>query len=353
MADGIIVDNGDLTDYPVATDDDGSFQHQYVKLEYGADGTFTKVATGANALPIQDGGNSITVDGTVAATQSGTWTLGANSGVDVGDVTINNASGASAVNIQDGGNSITVDGTVAATQSGTWNVGTVTTLTSVTNAVAVTDNSGSLTVDAPVGTPVFVRLSDGSSAITTLPVSLSSVPSHAVTNAGTFATQVTSIAAGTNNIGDVDVLTVPATTLGHKAYTASIASALTTELDALGNNSNTAASSAIDNTSNLDLYHDLTLTVATQGVARSAGATIEIYMTMALDGTNYDDVSHETAELVAVFSLDAATTARQLTRRDIPVPPGLFKYFARNRTGQSLAANSSLLEYRAHSRRIA
>jgi hypothetical protein len=36
-------------------------------------------------------------------------TLGANSGVDIGDVTINNAAGAAAVNIQDGGNSITVD----------------------------------------------------------------------------------------------------------------------------------------------------------------------------------------------------------------------------------------------------
>lgn len=51
----------------------------------------------------------------VQAAQSGTWTLGANSGVDIGDVTINNASGASAVNIQDGGNSITVDGTVSVT----------------------------------------------------------------------------------------------------------------------------------------------------------------------------------------------------------------------------------------------
>lgn len=56
-------------------------------------------------------------------------------------------------------------------------------------AVPVTDNSGSLTVDAPVGTPAFVRLSDGSAAITTLPVSVASVPSHAVTNAGTFAVQ--------------------------------------------------------------------------------------------------------------------------------------------------------------------
>jgi len=38
--------------------------------------------------------------------------------------------------------------------------------------IPVSDNSGSLTVDAPVGTPAFVRLSDGAAAITTLPVSL-------------------------------------------------------------------------------------------------------------------------------------------------------------------------------------
>lgn len=70
---------------------------------------------------------------------------------------------------------VTNAGTFAtqSTQSGTWNVGT---LTTITNAVAVTDNGGSLTVDAPVGTPVFVRLSDGSSAISTLPVSIASVP---------------------------------------------------------------------------------------------------------------------------------------------------------------------------------
>jgi len=45
---------------------------------------------------------------------TGAATLAAQTqpGVDIGDVTINNAAGASAVNIQDGGNSITVDGTV-------------------------------------------------------------------------------------------------------------------------------------------------------------------------------------------------------------------------------------------------
>jgi hypothetical protein len=135
----------------------------------------------------------------------------------------------------------------------------------------------------------------------------------------------------------------------HKSYTASIASALTTDLNSLANGSASAASAALDNTSNLDLYHDLTLTVAAQGSARSAGATVSVYLVMALDGTNYDDVNATTAELVAVFPLDAATTARQVTRRDIPVPPGLFKYFVVNNTGQAFAASGNIVEFRAHS----
>lgn len=75
------------------------------------------VADAGGALSVDDNGGSLTVDGTVAlgAGAASIGTLGANSGIDIGDVTINNASGASAVNIQDGGNSITVDGTVTVT----------------------------------------------------------------------------------------------------------------------------------------------------------------------------------------------------------------------------------------------
>jgi len=47
--------------------------------------------------------------------------------------------------IGDGGGSITVDGTVAATQSGVWNIGTV---TSITNDVNIADGGNSITVDA-------------------------------------------------------------------------------------------------------------------------------------------------------------------------------------------------------------
>jgi len=153
------------------------------------------------------------------------------------DVTVDNAAGASAVNIQDGGNSITVDGSVSvsaiaagdnnignvdvvtlpalaagtnnigdvdvltlpALPAGTNNIGDVDVLTvpaplnvvgggieaaalrvtlasDSTGVVSVDDNGASLTVDAPVGTPVFVRLSDGASAIATLPVSAASLP---------------------------------------------------------------------------------------------------------------------------------------------------------------------------------
>jgi hypothetical protein len=138
-------------------------------------------------------------------------------------------------------------------------------------------------------------------------------------------------------------------TTKHKAYTAAIASVLTTDLNSLANAGISAASSALDNTSNLDLYDDLTFTIATQGGARSAGATVSVLMVQALDGTNYDDVETTCGQLVAVFPLDAATTARQVSVRDVPIPPGLFKYFVRNNTGQAFASSGNILERRPHS----
>lgn len=52
MADNVTVDNGALTDFDVATDEDGTNKHhQYVKLEFGADGVFTKVDA-SNPLPV-------------------------------------------------------------------------------------------------------------------------------------------------------------------------------------------------------------------------------------------------------------------------------------------------------------
>lgn len=60
------------------------------------------------------------------------------------------------------------------------------------NPVPISDNAGSLTVDAPVGTPVFTRLSDGSAALVGQKVMASSLPvtiasdQSAVPVSGTF-----------------------------------------------------------------------------------------------------------------------------------------------------------------------
>ena len=134
-----------------------------------------------------------------------------------------------------------------------------------------------------------------------------------------------------------------------KGYTAASASVLTTEVNALANNANSAASSAVDNTSNLDRFMDLELVLSTQGSARSAGATVQVFMTRSVDGTNYDDVNETTASLVAVFALDAATTARRLSVGNIRVGPGKWKLFARNQTGQAFGATTNILNHRFYS----
>lgn len=121
-------------------------------------------------------------------------------GTDIGDVTINNTSGASAVNIQDGGNSITVDGTVAIT--------------------------GGLT--------------DTELRATAVPVSVSSIPSHNVTNTGTFATQATLAAETTKVIGTVNIassqsVSVTQATASTLNCTEASASAIKTAVEALDN----------------------------------------------------------------------------------------------------------------------
>lgn len=184
---------------------------QRVKLAYSADGSETHVAADADGLLVNLGANNdVTVTGSVAATQSGTWTVVVSGTVAISAAALPLPSGAATAAKQPAigtagtpsADVISVQGVSGGTalpvsQSGTWSVtvadggGSITVdgSVSITGSVAVTDGGGSLTVDAPVGTPVFVRLSDGSAAITTLPVSLASVPSHAVTNAGTFAVQ--------------------------------------------------------------------------------------------------------------------------------------------------------------------
>jgi filamentous hemagglutinin len=107
-------------------DTDASITGTALMFESNTGTSAVSVVSNSAPLPISDAGGSLTVDGTVTAELSATDnavldtidavldTINAKlvTGTDIGDVTINNAGGAAAVNIQDGGNSITVDGSL-------------------------------------------------------------------------------------------------------------------------------------------------------------------------------------------------------------------------------------------------
>lgn len=324
---GLATDTNQLTEISYLTSIDGNI------IKADTDNVTLKAQTNpfTSAIPVADNGGSLTVDGTVAATQSGTWNItnvsgtvslptgaatettlsalntkvtacntgavtisaalpaGTNNIGDVGVVTLPNVTLASqgnpftaAIPVSDNGGSITIDGTVAATQSGTWNVtnvsGTISlptgaatesTLASLngkvtacdtgavtisaalpagnnnigdvdvatlpnvtlasqanpfTSALPISDNGGSVTVDGTVAATQSgtwnitnvsgtVSLPTGAATETTL-----AALNTKVTACNTGAVTISAaLPAGTNNIGDVDILTLPSVTLASQA----------------------------------------------------------------------------------------------------------------------------------------
>lgn len=131
------------------------------------------------------------------------------------------------LSVDDNGGALTVDGTVAATQSGTWNVGTVTTVTTcstVTNLSQLGGQAISMGTGArdagtqrvtiatndvvPVSGTVAVT---GMTACNTGAVVLAAGTAE-IGKLGAGTAEIGKLAAGTANIGDVDVLTIAAGT---------------------------------------------------------------------------------------------------------------------------------------------
>jgi len=152
----------------------------------------TLAALNAKVTAVDTG--AVVVSSSALPTGAATAALQTQPGVDIGDVTVNNTGGASAVNIQDGGNSITVDGTF-------WQA--VQPVSGTVTANAGTDlNTSLLALDSTVAKD---------SSLSTLDVSVNTLlkPAStlaAVTTVGTVSS-VTAIAnalpAGTNSIGQV------------------------------------------------------------------------------------------------------------------------------------------------------
>jgi hypothetical protein len=140
-------------------------------------------------------------------------------------------------------------------------------------------------------------------------------------------------------------------TIQLKAYDAG-SSILTTELNALANGSSSAASAAVDNSSTLNLFDDLELTV-TYGTNPTANAPVEIYLIPSTDGTNYADSTTPARNLfVGSFLVQASTSAQRLVLRGIPLPPGKFKYVAKNASGFAFPATGTVVKRTPYSHQV-
>ena len=126
------------------------------------------------------------------------------------------------------------------------------------------------------------------------------------------------------------------------AYT----SLITTGLNSLADGSSTSASSAVDNTTNLNLYADFGLML---GSINPSGAP---YLELRLlelngDGSTYDDDS--AGATVGSFLITTGSSAKVATLKRVLLAPGQFKAVIVNRTGVSLAGSSNTLYYRTYS----
>lgn len=187
----------------LAADDIAGIHHQRVKIQHGADGSATDVSS-ASPLPVGDAGGSLTVDGTVAV--SGTVTVD-GSGVTqpVSHAALTELAAAIDTELQvdvvgalpAGNNNIgdvdvaSVPAPLSTTGGGTEAAALrVTIANDSTGVLSVDDNGGSLTVDGSVSLAAAIPAGTnniGDVDVLTLPA----------------------LPAGTNNIGDVDVLSMP------------------------------------------------------------------------------------------------------------------------------------------------
>jgi hypothetical protein len=131
-----------------------------------------------------------------------------------------------------------------------------------------------------------------------------------------------------------------------------LVSVMTTELNSLASGARALSSSFGGDTTAADLYGDFEL-VVTFGVSPSTGATVDLYLLRAADGTNFSDGSSSVAPpnsaFVGAFEIRAVTSAQRIVLPDIVLPPGLWKALIVNSAGQAMAASGNTLKMRPHS----
>jgi hypothetical protein len=123
---------------------------------------------------------------------------------------------------------------------------------------------------------------------------------------------------------------------------------LDTELNSIANNANTAASPAIDNSTDRYPFADLEF-VIDHGTSPSVGGVWDIFILTRVDGSNFPTLDNVTAEPWYTLPVAANTNVQRITRQArLPIPPEQFQIFMRNRSGQSAVASGNTLKIRRY-----
>lgn len=130
------------------------------------------------------------------------------------------------------------------------------------------------------------------------------------------------------------------------------ASLLTTQLDALADAGLSVVGTALDNGTNKDRFAVAECLVDFVS-APTDRAAIDLYMSIAPDGTNYAD-SADPAQyaFVGSFMVDNATAAQRLVTARFEIPPCKVKFQVKNRSGQAFPASGSIVNVYTFNRTI-
>jgi len=134
-------------------------------------------------------------------------------------------------------------------------------------------------------------------------------------------------------------------------YKAAASTYLSTELNSLLNGANKLGAE-VDNSTNLYMFEDLEIYIATLDLSAATNPHIKIYLLISQDGTNYPDGSDsiDPVETNAVYSaaLRKANSAHRAIIRGVVLPPGKFKYLIQNQAGADLPASGNTLKRRSY-----
>lgn len=131
----------------------------------------------------------------------------------------------------------------------------------------------------------------------------------------------------------------------------------TQQLNSLTDNEYTDLSDEIDNTTNLYYSVDLRLVIASAAFITPADCGLELYLIRSEDGTNYPtwtgntttDQAHNNPFFVGYAPFTGTTAAQASVLKDILLPPGKYKWAARNRGNVTLAGSGNTIYWRPSS----